>query len=270
MPWRLWLQQQIFLGQIHNEQRGPPALHREMPNRNHMQLHADPSADTLTATQRMLGYLQSNLPWATYLNTLPNMPLNYSDVHIEITQSLDQPPNATCSSLTSLGGYPPAPTPTATTAPTARDPIVTSHSLSRPGGYNSAPTTAKRRHTDPPNNCDNGTTQAQHHQPRSHQQPRPATFNATERDPIPRPNRQTRRRDIIDTIPILHSPKISRSHPLATASHASRTGTRPPPTPQPHPPVTTQERPSRHPYTRPTFQPHGGPTAPRCRPRQSR
>ena len=154
MPWHLWLQQQIFLGQIPNEQRGPPALHREMPNRNHMQLHADP----LTATQRMLGYLQSNLPWSTYLNTLPpiarhhylNMPPNYSDVHIEITQSLDQPPDTTCSSLASLGGYPPAPAPTTIAAPTAKDPIVTSHSLSRPGGYKSAPIAAKRRHTDPP------------------------------------------------------------------------------------------------------------------------
>ena len=138
MPWHLWLRQQIFLGHIPNEQRGPPALHREMPNRNHMQLHADPSADTLTATQRMLGYLQSNLPWSTYLNTLPfiarrhylNMPPNYSDIHIEITQSLDQNPNATSSSLTSLGGYPPAPFLTATAATTAREPIMTSPSLS--------------------------------------------------------------------------------------------------------------------------------------------
>ena len=92
-----------------------------------------------------------------------------------MTQSLDQPPNATRSSLNSLGGYPPLPVPTATTFLTARDPIVTSHSLSRPGGYNSAPTAAKRRHTDPPNNCDNGTAQKQHHQPLPHQQPRPAT-----------------------------------------------------------------------------------------------
>ena len=80
MPWHLWLQQQIFLGQIPNEQRGPPALHREMPNRNHMQLHADPSADTLSATQRMLGYLQSNFPWSTYLNTLPFIARRHSRI----------------------------------------------------------------------------------------------------------------------------------------------------------------------------------------------
>ena len=122
----------------------------------------------------MLGYLQSNLPWSTYLNTLSPIARRHylnSDVHIEITQSLDQPSNATRSSLTSPGGYPSATAPTVKAAPTTRDPIMTSHSLSRPGGYNSAPIAAKRRHTDP---RDNGKTPAQHHQPSSHQQPRHA------------------------------------------------------------------------------------------------
>ena len=63
----------------------------------------------------------------------------------------------------------------ATTSLTTRDPVVTSHNLSRPGGYNSAPTAAKRRHTDPPNNHDNGTAHAQHNQPRPRRQPLPAT-----------------------------------------------------------------------------------------------
>ena len=92
----------------------------------------------------MLGYLQSNLSWSTYLNTLPpiarrhylNMPPNHSDVHTEITQSPNQPTNYTRSSLTSPGGYHSAPVSTATTAPATRETIVTSHSLSRPGGYN--------------------------------------------------------------------------------------------------------------------------------------
>ncbi len=104
-----------------------------------------------------------------------NMPPNYSDVQIEMTQPVDQPPNAPRSFLNSFGGYPPSPAPTATTSLTTRDPIVTSHSLSRPGGYNSAPTAAKRRHTDHPNDCDNGTAQAPHHQPLPRQQPRSAT-----------------------------------------------------------------------------------------------
>jgi hypothetical protein len=112
-----------------------------------MRHHTDPSVDTLTGNQRMLGYLQSNLSWSAYLNTLPpiarrhylNMPPNHSDVHIEITQSTNQPTNHKRSSLTSPGGYHSAPAPTATTAPTTRDTIVTSHSLSRPGGHN--PTT---------------------------------------------------------------------------------------------------------------------------------
>ena len=197
MPWHLWLQQQISLGLLPNEQRGPPALHREMPNRNHMQLHADPSADTITATQRMLGYLQSNLPWSTYLNTLPpiarrhylNMPPNHSDVHLDMSQPHDQPPTATRSSLNSLGGYPPPPAPTATTSLTTRDPVVTCHNLSRPGGYNSEPTAAKRRHTDPPTTMT--TAQLTHN---TINRARVANLylphpNATKRDPIPEPNR---------------------------------------------------------------------------------
>ena len=117
IPWHLWLQQQNSLGHIPNDRRGPPALHREMPNRSHIRLYEDPSADTLNGTQRMLGYLQSNLPWSAYLNTLPpiacrhylNMPPSYSDIHTEIAQSLDQPLKAARFSLTFLGGNPPAP-----------------------------------------------------------------------------------------------------------------------------------------------------------------
>jgi hypothetical protein len=175
MPWHLWLQQQISLGHIPNERNGPPAIHREMPNRTHMRLHTDPSVDTLTANQRMLGYLQSNISWSTYLNTLPpiarrhylNMPPNYSDVHTEITQSPNQPTNYTRSSLTSTEGYHSAPVPTATTAPTTRETIVTSHSLSRPGGYNPATIAAKRSHTDP-RNCETDRISTKHHGPRPH------------------------------------------------------------------------------------------------------
>jgi len=74
-----------------------------MPNRNHMRLFDSPSADTLDSTHRILGYLQSNLPWSTYLDTLPaiarryylNMPpTNLSDVHTEITQPPEQFPTA--------------------------------------------------------------------------------------------------------------------------------------------------------------------------------
>ena len=112
MPWHLWRQQQIPLGRIPDSQHGPPVIHREMPNRNHMRISDFPSADTLDSTHRMLGYLRSNLPWSTYLDTLPaiarryyhNMPPNLSDVHIEITQPPEQPPTAYRSNLSSLGG----------------------------------------------------------------------------------------------------------------------------------------------------------------------
>ena len=66
----------------------------------------------------MLGYLQSNLPWSTYLDTLPaiarryylNMPPNLSDIHIEITQPPEQFPTNQHSNLNSLGWYHTAPT----------------------------------------------------------------------------------------------------------------------------------------------------------------
>jgi hypothetical protein len=77
MPWHLWRQQQISLGRIPDSQHGPPVIHREMPNRNHMRISNSPSADTLDSTHRMLGYLQSNLPWSTYLDTLPAIARRY-------------------------------------------------------------------------------------------------------------------------------------------------------------------------------------------------
>jgi hypothetical protein len=236
MPWHLWLQQQISLGHIPNERNGPPVIHREMPNRTYMRLHTDPSVDTLTGNQRMLGYLQSNLSWSAYLNTLPpiarchylNMPPNHSDVHTEITQSPNQSTNYTRSSLTSPGGYHSALAPAATTAPTTRETIVTSHSLSRPGGYNPTTIAAKRSHTDP-RNCETDRISTKHNGPR----PAYTRFHTAQKRTL---------RPIIASRPSSTSPQNPTGQHLDTAAHTSRTRTRPHPTQQPHPYMVPQKR----------------------------
>ena len=127
-----------------------------MPNRQHMRTSESSSADTLDSTHRMIGYLQSNLPWSTYLETLPpiarrhylNMPPNLSDIHVEITQPSLQFPAAQRPNLSSLGGYHTATTSSTSTAHKAPVPNASSSNTSSLGGYSSATTAAKRSHTD--------------------------------------------------------------------------------------------------------------------------
>ena len=86
------------------------------------------------------------------------MPPNLSNIHIEITQSPNQPHTAQRSNLNSLGGYHPAPIPSTTAAHnSSMVPIATSHHPSSLGGYTSATIATKRRHTDPAQDDNNSS-----------------------------------------------------------------------------------------------------------------
>ena len=87
LPWNIFRQQISTYCDTPDELSGPPRLHRNLSNRTYMYEHATPYADTLDYSSRISAFLCSDLPWSTYLTTLPpivrrfylNMPPTHCD-----------------------------------------------------------------------------------------------------------------------------------------------------------------------------------------------
>ena len=178
------------------------------------------------------------------------MPPNHSDIHIEITQSPDQPPTVQRSNLSSLGGYHTAPRPA---AHKAMVPIATFHHLSRLGGYNSATIAAKRCHTDlaQDNNNNNNLAEQSKATTRCKSKPAPTKHHRTRSHTKTAPVQDSRSEHPFPPLPIdppPHLPYIS-GHQHFTAPHATGGGTCPHTTTKPHSTLVSQEWPKPYPST---------------------